>query len=291
MSIRIYNGQWLLAGYNIATSGDCCCGDGPDQGPCESCLDTCFCVHLQGHNFCDGSYLEVTDCSGTFANCTQEIWQANVTTGQYFYTRNEYGPIVPGQQQFKDIYGVGFNGLPTACSEGQWTAPGLSSFAEEGRNDLVNPVRRTEWEYATHSIVTDSFGCPISVNPGGYSELSTGFPPTQDIQPLTPSITFTRCPPDDVAPLALSAGAGDELKALLATFGIKAGPKCKCNEMARKMNAWGPSGSLDHIEEIVDAMEKAAKARRLPFLRAAGRKLVQIACRRAARKLGDRGIS
>jgi hypothetical protein len=75
------------------------------------------------------------------------------------------------------------------------------------------------------------------------------------------------------------SGPGAELKALLAKFGIQASPTCKCNSMARKMNEWGEE-SLEHIDEIVDVMQETAKARSLPFLRAAGVQLVKAAVRR-----------
>jgi hypothetical protein len=78
-------------------------------------------------------------------------------------------------------------------------------------------------------------------------------------------------------------GPGTELKALLATIGIVATPTCSCNKMAKKMDEWGQE-SLNHIEEIVDVMEETAKKRKLPFLRAAGRTLVRIACWKAKRK-------
>lgn len=88
-------------------------------------------------------------------------------------------------------------------------------------------------------------------------------------------------------PAAIQAppsGPGTELKSLLASFGIKASPTCKCNKMARQMDSWGPDESLKHIEEIVDVMQETAQARKLPFLRAVGRKLVRIACGRARKK-------
>lgn len=81
-------------------------------------------------------------------------------------------------------------------------------------------------------------------------------------------------------------GPGTELKALLAKIGIHASPTCGCNKMAKQMDAWGPEESLHHIEEIVDVMEATAKARKLPFLRTAGRILVRQACR-IARKKGN----
>lgn len=79
-------------------------------------------------------------------------------------------------------------------------------------------------------------------------------------------------------------GPGTELKALLASLGIKASPTCKCNKMATQMDSWGPEESLRHIEEIVDVMQQTAADRGLPFLRAIGRKLVRVACGRARRK-------
>lgn len=84
-------------------------------------------------------------------------------------------------------------------------------------------------------------------------------------------------------------GPGAELKALLASFGITASPTCSCNKMAAQMDSWGPEESLAHIEQIVDVMQEEAKARGLPFLRAVGRKLVQIACRRARKGLPPNG--
>jgi hypothetical protein len=78
-------------------------------------------------------------------------------------------------------------------------------------------------------------------------------------------------------------GPGTELQALLAAFGIVASPTCKCNKMARQMDAWGQE-SLAHMEEIVDVMEATAKARKLPFLRAAARQMVRLACWKARRK-------
>lgn len=97
---------------------------------------------------------------------------------------------------------------------------------------------------------------------------------------------FHVCAPPEVRP---SSGPGTELKALLASFGIKATSGCKCNSMARQMDSWGPDESLKHIEEIVDVMQETAKSRKLPFLRLAGRKLVRVACNRARKKSAQTG--
>jgi hypothetical protein len=80
-----------------------------------------------------------------------------------------------------------------------------------------------------------------------------------------------------------ASGPGTELKALLAAIGIVASPTCKCNKMARQMDAWGQE-SLAHMDEIVDVMEETAKARKLPFLRAGAKQLVRLAVWRARKK-------
>jgi hypothetical protein len=79
------------------------------------------------------------------------------------------------------------------------------------------------------------------------------------------------------------SGPGTELKKLLATIGIHATPTCKCNKMAKQMDAWGWEESLKHIDEIVTVMEETAKKRKLPFVRTAGKTLVRIACWKAKR--------
>lgn len=82
---------------------------------------------------------------------------------------------------------------------------------------------------------------------------------------------------DSVLPVIPQGGPGTVLKAMLATLGIHADGQCKCNKMARQMDAWGPDESLKHIEEIVSVMEETAKKRKLPFLRTVGRALVRRA--------------
>lgn len=76
-------------------------------------------------------------------------------------------------------------------------------------------------------------------------------------------------------------GPGSALKALLKKIGIQPSPTCQCNSMAAQMDRWGPDECLDHIEEIVDVMAETARARRLPFIRSAGRALVRLAIYRS----------
>mgnify|MGYP003135026977 CR=1 FL=1 len=85
----------------------------------------------------------------------------------------------------------------------------------------------------------------------------------------------------------MGPGPGTELKALLAKFGIKSSANCSCNAMARKMNKWGAE-SLDHMDEIIDVMEKHAKSRKIPFLRSIGRQFVKSAVRRWKKKSNNK---
>jgi hypothetical protein len=87
------------------------------------------------------------------------------------------------------------------------------------------------------------------------------------------------------------AGPGTELKALLAKFGIHATPTCKCNATAKQMDSMEPlepGWCLSHIEEIVDVMQSTAKARGLPFLRAAGKLLVRRAVKNWQKKANSK---
>lgn len=74
MSIRTFNGQWLIAGSGVATADDCCCDNTPgctnpnspnydpgatcDDGSCETCCNQGLCV------------LEDPDCLGSCNSLT-----------------------------------------------------------------------------------------------------------------------------------------------------------------------------------------------------------------------------
>lgn len=55
-------------------------------------------------------------------------------------------------------------------------------------------------------------------------------------------------------------GVGDFLKELLAASGIKQGG-CGCKKMIARMNAWGPSGCIEHMAEILDHLQAEAVKR------------------------------
>lgn len=78
-------------------------------------------------------------------------------------------------------------------------------------------------------------------------------------------------------------GVGSELRSMLAKFGIVSAAGCPCNEMAAQMDAWGPDGCEQRLDEIVAHLRTQAADRGLPFLDAAGRLLVRRAIKNARR--------
>ena len=81
-----------------------------------------------------------------------------------------------------------------------------------------------------------------------------------------------------------TTGPGTQLANLLKWFGIKAKEKgCGCKSFQKKMDKGGPQWCRDHKEEILDHLAKEAAKRKLPFVRLAAEKLVDLAIRRAER--------
>ena len=79
-----------------------------------------------------------------------------------------------------------------------------------------------------------------------------------------------------------TTGPGTHLANLFKWFGIKAKEKgCGCRSYQKKMDKGGPQWCRDHKQEIIDHLAKEAKKRKLPFIRLAAEKLVELAIRRA----------
>lgn len=76
---------------------------------------------------------------------------------------------------------------------------------------------------------------------------------------------------------------GTELTKLLDKIGIKYKAKCSCKDRAIAMNARGVDWCRKNIDQIVDWLAAEAKARKLPFVRLAGKALVKLAIRRSIR--------
>ena len=96
------------------------------------------------------------------------------------------------------------------------------------------------------------------------------------------------CPSDTTTPpggrtmTTTTGGPGTELKKLLGSFGIRSKEKgCGCRSYQKKMDKGGPQWCRDHKQEIIDHLAKEAKKRKLPFIRLAAEKLVELAIRRA----------
>ena len=81
-----------------------------------------------------------------------------------------------------------------------------------------------------------------------------------------------------------TTGPGTELSKMLAAWGIHAKEKgCGCRSYQKKMDKGGPQWCRDHKAEILDHLAKEAKKRKLPFVKLAASKLVDLAIRRAER--------
>ena len=76
-------------------------------------------------------------------------------------------------------------------------------------------------------------------------------------------------------------GPGTELKEMLSWLGIKAAPTCSCNQRAAQMNIWGADECERRLDEIVGWLREEAAKRKLPFVEAPARKVVQWAIQRA----------
>ena len=87
------------------------------------------------------------------------------------------------------------------------------------------------------------------------------------------------------APQSPDGGVGTELKKLLKMIGITASPTCSCNTRAALMDAKGIEWCKNNTETIIDWLQEEAKKRKLPFLRIAGKKMLQMAIKRAEAKV------
>jgi hypothetical protein len=72
-------------------------------------------------------------------------------------------------------------------------------------------------------------------------------------------------------------GAGTEMHALLARFGLTASGDCKCNKRAAYLDEMGCDWAEANIDEVVGWLRESAAERGLPFLDVAGRMLVRRA--------------
>ncbi len=81
-----------------------------------------------------------------------------------------------------------------------------------------------------------------------------------------------------------SAGPGTELAKILARFGFKDRPGCKCALHAEMMDRWGCEECLRRLNEITAWLQQEAHARGLPFSAVLARQLIKRAIAQAKRK-------
>ena len=79
-------------------------------------------------------------------------------------------------------------------------------------------------------------------------------------------------------------GPGTELAKMLAQFGFKDRPGCKCALHAEMMDRWGCEQCLRRLNEITAWLQHEAHARGLPFSAVLARQLIKRAIAMANRK-------
>ena len=101
-------------------------------------------------------------------------------------------------------------------------------------------------------------------------------------KPATPIVPWPKMMPDGTL-----CGPGQQLKASLKLIGIVAAEGCSCNGKALQMDAWGPDGCREHMEEILDGLKQEADARKMGhlFVRPAVKLMVSRAIRAAEKQI------
>ena len=84
--------------------------------------------------------------------------------------------------------------------------------------------------------------------------------------------------------LAVSGGAGTEMKNLLRRIRITSSPTCSCNARAIEMDSRGIEWCEQNIPTIVAWLREEAGKRGLPFVDLAGTTIVKLAIRRAKKR-------
>jgi hypothetical protein len=135
--------------------------------------------------------------------------------------------------------------------------------------------------------ITQSFpDCPKPPNTGA---ISAGVPPLIATTPGAALALPAPSPPPLPPPVPYKwdpAGAGTQLKKLLAKVGITSTENCSCNARARIMNDNGIEWCEQNTNEIVGWLKEEAGRRKLPFLSFPTKILVQRAVK-IAKKIRD----
>lgn len=132
-----------------------------------------------------------------------------------------------------------------------------------------------------------------SVLPDCHTKVDLGPAAVTEMMRVATTAPSTPLPPEpDAPPTAAaewdSAGAGTQLKKLLAKMGIKSTENCSCNARARTMNERGIEWCEQNVNEIVGWLKEEAKTRHLPFMALPTKILVQRAIKMAKRQHSKR---
>jgi len=86
-------------------------------------------------------------------------------------------------------------------------------------------------------------------------------------------------------PLPTNGGPGTELHRLLKRLGIHETPDCPCMAHMNTMDSRGAEWCEEHIDTIIGWLKREAKRRKLPFVPVVAKLVVNLAIRRAKKKV------
>ncbi len=84
--------------------------------------------------------------------------------------------------------------------------------------------------------------------------------------------------------LAITGGAGTELKNLIAKFGLRPGLNCKCGQHIREMDTNGVVWCEQNIDTITEWLREEAGRAKLPFTEIGAKLLIKRAISNAKKK-------
>ena len=160
------------------------------------------------------------------------------------------------------------------------TSKDIGSDGYEGRYFVIGTIR------LNGNIRYSGFGdTTIYQCDGPEGNLDSGWTPVGDPHPDQASCEAACGTTKRSRTMPTTAtGPGTQLANLLKWFGIHAKEKgCGCRSYQKKMDKGGPQWCRDHKEEILDHLAKEAKKRKLPFVKLAASKLIDLAIRRSER--------
>jgi hypothetical protein len=123
-------------------------------------------------------------------------------------------------------------------------------------------------------IASELAGIDVATTPGHCDFCTRNLTPPRAVNQLTVSLAAHAVKDDPARVQSLLAqhadllriqrrGPGTELKRLLAWFASPS-DSCECESRAAQMDAWGPDGCREHLNEIVGWLLEEAELRGLP---------------------------